>query len=164
MERACTVSTKAEKALRVFEQRFGTEELSEWFEIDQRRVDAFAEATLDRQFIHVDPEQAAQTPFGGTIAHGFLTLSIISHFAAGLNARDPAPFENVSMGINYGLNKVRFPSPVKVGSKIRLRRELLAAELKGTAQVHVVHRCTIEVQGQDKPGCVAETLSRFVYE
>jgi acyl dehydratase len=137
--------------------------ISSWLLVDQARIDAFADATEDRQFIHTDPAAAAQTPFGGTIAHGFLTLSMIPYLGAGIRAADPAAYEGMVMGINYGLDKARFPTPVKVDRRIRARRELISAELKPPNAVQLKHKVTIEIEGEDKPGCVAETLSRLIY-
>ena len=128
--------------------------VSEWYEITQERIDAFANATDDHQFIHVDPEKAAQTPFGGTIAHGLLTLSLGPQFSYSLYT-----IENVSFALNYGYGKVRFPAPVPVGSKLRMRATLTAAdEVAGGMQVTVTQ--TFEVEGGEKPVCVAEQLVR----
>ena len=128
--------------------------LSDWISVEQRRIDLFAEATGDHQWIHVDPVRAAQGPFGATIAHGFLTLSLIPElFAASFEIDD------VRMGINYGLNRVRFLNPVRVGSRLRGRFKLLGYEpLEGGAQLNV--EATIELEGSAKPACVAETISR----
>ncbi len=128
--------------------------LSDWISVDQRRIDLFAEATGDHQWIHVDPVRAAQGPFGATIAHGFLTLSLIPELFAASFAID-----DVRMGINYGLNRVRFLNPVRVGSRLRGRFKLLGYEpLEGGAQLNV--EATIELEGSAKPACVAETISR----
>jgi len=127
-----------------------------WLEITQDRVDAFADATDDHQWIHVDRERAAAGPFGGTIAHGFLTLSlVIPLFGELLTVRD------VSMGINYGLNRVRFPAPVPVGSKIRLAATLGAIEDAGVNAVQAVIDCTVEVEGGGKPACAAQAVLRY---
>lgn len=132
--------------------------VSDWWEITQDRVDAFAECTDDHQFIHVNPELAAQTPFGGTIAHGFLTLSLSVAMSAGIML----DVGNPMMAINYGLDKVRFPAPVPVGSRIRLRLRLdEAIEVPGG--IHIKQTVTTEIEGQDKPAMVAERLSRFYY-
>ena len=123
-----------------------------WQEVTQQQVDQFAQATGDDQWIHVDPERAAAGPFGGTIAHGYLTLSLISALA-----RDVYRVENLRMGINYGLNKVRFPTPVRVGARVRAELELLAVtEVAQGSQV--VMRCTVAIEGEPKPGCVAEIV------
>ncbi len=128
---------------------------TDWLQIEQERIDLFAEATGDHQWIHVDPERAATGPFGKTIAHGYLTLSLANLFLPQL-----LQVNNVSMGVNYGCDKVRFPAPVPVGSRVRGCGEILAAEeVKGGVQVVV--RVTIEVEGSDRPACVIDTISRF---
>ena len=127
---------------------------SDWIDIDQARVDAFAEATEDRQWIHVDPARAAAGPFGAPIAHGFLTLSLMPALLASTFAID-----DVRMGINYGVNRVRFPAPVPVGSRLRAHLKLLAFEaLPGGAQVTL--EATVEREGSAKPVCVAELVTR----
>ena len=137
----------------------------EWFEVTQDQIDAFADVTHDHQFIHVDPEAAKATPFGTTIAHGFLTLSMLTHLAAGASAApaDPRKYEGVLMGINYGFNKVRFVSPVKVGSRIRASSVLSAVDQKDPNTLQVTRTMTIEIDGEDKPACVAEWVTRLVY-
>ena len=132
-------------------QALGT---SDWITVDQPRVDAFADATLDPQWIHVDPERAAQGPFGTTIAHGFLTLSLLpAFFASAFDIGD------VRMGVNYGLNRVRFTAPVPVGSRLRASFRLLAYEpLDGGAQL--VTEVTVEREGAERPACVAEAVTR----
>jgi len=128
---------------------------SDWLEITQERIDRFAEATGDDQWIHVDPEQAAQGPFGTTIAHGFLTLSLLVKFQ---NEVRPERGE-FRMGINYGVNKVRFPAPVPVGSRIRAHFEILeVTEVEGGIQV--VTKGTVAREGEEKPVCVADMVSR----
>jgi acyl dehydratase len=127
---------------------------SEWIEVHQRRIDLFAEATGDHQWIHVDPARAAAGPFGTTIAHGFLTLSLLPEMFAGAFA-----IADTRMGVNYGLNRVRFTAPVPVGSRLRGRFRLLAYEpIAGGAQLTV--EVTIEREGADKPVCIAESLTR----
>jgi acyl dehydratase len=127
---------------------------SEWIEVDQRRIDLFAEATGDHQWIHVDPARAAAGPFGTTIAHGFLTLSLLPEMFAGAFA-----VADTRMGVNYGLNRVRFTAPVPVGSRLRGRFKLLAYEpIAGGAQLTV--EVTIEREGADRPVCIAESLTR----
>lgn len=128
--------------------------LSPWVEIDQARIQQFADATDDQQWIHTDPARAAAGPFGSTIAHGFLTLSMLSSFFdQGFEIADS------QMGLNYGLNKVRFPAPVPVGSRLRARFKLLGYEaIAGGAQLAV--EVTVEREGGDKPVCVAESLTR----
>jgi acyl dehydratase len=127
----------------------------DWVEVSQERIDRFADATGDHQWIHVDPERAAVGPFGGTIAHGFLTLSLIPALTAGLTAVDGA-----TMGVNYGLNRVRFPAPVPTGSRVRGRVELLSVD-DVPGGVQLISRVTVERAGGDKPACVAETVSRL---
>ena len=130
---------------------------SDWLEITQDRVNEFADATGDHQWIHVNPERARQGPFGTTIAHGYLTLSITNRWLGGL-LRVP----NATMGVNYGANKVWFPAPVPVGTRIRMGVEILAVdEVPGGAQVTT--RNTVEVEGGDKPACVVEAISRFLF-
>ncbi len=129
---------------------------TEWFTIDQERIDAFADATLDHQWIHVDPVAAAEGPFGATIAHGYLTMSLVNHFLPQL-----IEVQNISMGINYGVNKVRFPSPVPVGSRIRAAGAVSeVTEIPGGAQAVVT--VTIEIEGGAKPAAIVETVSRFI--
>jgi len=128
--------------------------VSDWLAVDQGRIELFAEATGDHQWIHVDAERAAQGPYGGTVAHGFLTLSLLPELSKTAFAVD-----DVRMGINYGLNKVRFPAPVKSGARLRGRFKLIAFDpLPGGAQLTV--EVTMEVEGGTKPVCVAESLSR----
>ncbi|MDX3096916.1 MaoC family dehydratase [Streptomyces sp. ME01-24h] len=128
-----------------------------WLEVDQKRIDLFAEATGDHQWIHVDPRKAAQGPFGTTIAHGYLTLSLIPSFTPEL-----LRVEGVRMGVNYGVNKVRFPSPVPVGSRLRASGRITeVSEVPGGAQLVV--GITVEREGGDKPVCVAETVVRFYF-
>jgi acyl dehydratase len=128
--------------------------VSDWHEVSQADIDAFAEATDDHQFIHVDPERARQTPFGSTIAHGLYTLSLGPKFSYEMFSVD-----NVAFGINYGYEKVRFPAPVPVDSKVRMRAELLSVdEIPGGVQFKV--KQTYEVEGGEKPVCVAEALAR----
>jgi acyl dehydratase len=133
---------------------------SSWFDITQDRVNLFADATNDHQFIHVDEAQAAQTPFGGTIAHGFLTLSLIPF----LTAEIAPAFEGLVMGINYGTDKVRFLQPVRVGSRVRACQKYLEVTEKNPGQWLIKSRVTVEIEGQAKPALVAETLAIFVIE
>ncbi|MFH8408335.1 MaoC family dehydratase [Streptomyces sp. NPDC018019] len=128
---------------------------SDWLEIDQKRIDLFAEATGDHQWIHVDPERAAGGPFGTTIAHGYLTLALLPALVPQLLRVD-----NVQMGLNYGVNKVRFPAPVPVGSRLRATARIAeVTEVSGGVQLATT--VTVEREGGEKPVCVAETLSRF---
>ncbi|MBU6188611.1 MAG: MaoC family dehydratase [Betaproteobacteria bacterium] len=129
--------------------------VSNWFVVDQPRIDQFADATGDHQWIHIDPERAASGPFGATIAHGFLTLSMLPLFI-----QDALRFEDVRMSVNYGLNRVRFTSPVPVGSELRARFRLVGIEEVANQGLQVTMEATIERKGSDKPVCVAETISR----
>ena len=129
---------------------------SDWLEIDQQRINLFADATGDHQWIHVDPERAKDGPFGATIAHGYLTLALVNLFLPQI-----LEVRGVSMGVNYGTDKVRFPAVVPVGSRVRGNGEIVSVEdIKGTVQVVV--RVTVEVAGAERPACVADTISRFV--
>lgn len=130
---------------------------SDWVEIDQQRIDLFADATGDHQWIHVDPEKAKAGPFGSTIAHGYLTLSLIPMLVWQIYT-----VEGTKMGVNYGCNKVRFPSPVPVGSRVRAGVELVSVE-PGSGGQQVVAKVTIEREGADRPACVAETVSVVVF-
>lgn len=132
--------------------------VSRWIEIDQARIDAFAKITEDEQFIHVDPEAAKATPFGGTIAHGFLTLSL----ASAMSYDAVKPLEGVVMGVNYGFDKLRFLAPVPAGSKVRGRFRLLSAEDKGGGRWLLKHELTVEIDGADKPALIAEWLGMQV--
>jgi acyl dehydratase len=129
--------------------------VSDWLEVTQERIDRFAEATGDRQWIHVDRERAARTPQGGTIAHGFLTLSLIPHLASSALRLPPA-----RMAINYGLDRVRFTSPVPAGSRVRARFELLGVREAAGPAIDIRWKVTIEVEGTGKPACIAETIAR----
>jgi acyl dehydratase len=128
---------------------------SEWHAVDQTQVNQFADATGDHQWIHVDPERAKDGPFGTTIAHGFLVLSLVPMLASQVYSLD-----GVRMGINYGLNKVRFTAPVPTGSKVRASVRLLSVDDIADG-VHVVNQVTVELEGSEKPCCVAETVSRY---
>jgi acyl dehydratase len=159
------MASKAEQAQAVFQKHVGElEGVGEWFAIDQTRINQFADATLDHQFIHVDPERSAKlSPYKVTVAHGFLTLSMIVHLGKSVPPVAPEAYQGVVMGVNYGLDKVRFPSPVKVGSKVRARRELVSAELAAPNTIQLKQRVTFEIEGEPKPACVAETLTRLIY-
>jgi acyl dehydratase len=133
--------------------------VSRWVDIDQSRIDAFADITMDHQWIHVDVDKAkAESPYGATIAHGFLTLSLIPGVS-----KDNYRVENAKMGINYGLNKVRFLAPVTVGSRVRVRSELADAVKVADDTVNLTVRHTVEIDGGDKPAAVAELIARFVF-
>ena len=133
--------------------------VGDWMEIDQARVNLFADATADHQWIHIDPERAKQGPFGAPVAHGFLTLSLLPHLMA-----EAIEMRNTVLGVNYGLNKVRFPSPVPVGSRLRARFKLLSLEhlppQMGHPGAQLTWEVTMEREGGDKPVCVAESVSR----
>jgi acyl dehydratase len=131
---------------------------SPWVRIDQHMIDTFADATKDHQFIHVDPEKAGQTPFGTTIAHGYLTMSLISHFL-GQCAVGP---QQAVMALNYGSDKVRYLQPVKVDSDIRARASLMSVSEKAPGQILTKTGITIEIKNEDKPALVAEVLSLFI--
>ncbi|HKR25724.1 MAG TPA: MaoC family dehydratase [Allosphingosinicella sp.] len=128
--------------------------VSDWILVDQARIDTFAEVTDDHQFIHVDPEAAAMTLFGGTIAHGFLSLSLLSRMAADAMLRP----DNIKMGVNYGFEKVRFLSAVRSGKRVRGRFVLQRFEEKREGQYQFVHEVTVEIEGEDKPALIAEWI------
>ena len=134
---------------------------SDWFEITQERVNDYADVSMDHQWIHVDVERAKDGPFGAPIAHGNLTIAVMGH----LPRADAVPaesFEGHKLSINYGFDKIRFPSPVKVGAKIRATSTLKRAELKG-GMIETMNEIKVEVQGQEKPALVAESLGRLVF-
>lgn len=131
---------------------------TDWFPIEQSRVNGFADDTEDHQWIHVDPERAAAGPYGATIAHGFLTLSLLPYFMSRLRR-----VEGTRMAVNYGLDRVRFPAPVRVGSRIRARATLVDVRRIGDDAVQTVTRVTIEVEGEDKPACVADQVGRYYF-
>ena len=132
---------------------------TDWVSITQERINTFADATGDHQWIHVDPERAKDGPFGVCVAHGYLTLSLANLFLPQL-----LTYQRLKMGVNYGCDKVRFPAPVKVGARIRGRGQVVAAEpVKGDG-VQVTVRISVEIDGSDKPGCVVDTISRLYFE
>lgn len=133
--------------------------VSRWFDVDQSRIDSFADSTEDHQFIHVDPESAAKTPFGGTIAHGFLTLSLLS---AMVYEAGPS-LKGITMGVNYGFNKIRFLSPVRSGKRVRGRFQLLKLE-EAPGQVTYTQAVTVEIEGEEKPALIAEWIGRAYLE
>ncbi|QJD58947.1 MaoC family dehydratase [Pseudomonas sp. gcc21] len=130
---------------------------SDWLQIDQERVNQFAECTGDHQFIHIDEEKAKQTPFGGTIAHGFLSLSLLPVLSSQISLRP----EGLKMAVNYGLDSLRFIQPVRVGSRVRLHSEVLDVTEKKPGQWLVKARSTLEIEGVDKPAFIAEGLSLY---
>lgn len=135
-------------------------EPSDWVDITQERIDQFADATNDHQFIHVDPEKAAQTPFGGTIAHGFLTLSLLSHF---METSLPK-IRDVTMGLNYGSDKVRYLAPVKVGQRVRAQFKITEVAEKRPGQWMVKTAATVEIEDESTPALIAEILSMFIVD
>ncbi len=135
--------------------------VGKWYTVTQEAVNAFADITGDHQYIHVDPERAAKTMFGGTVAHGYFTLSLLP-----LLNRDREGIKldlGQKMGVNYGLNRVRFPGPVRVGKRIRSRSKLLNVEEVNPNCVQLTYETTVEVEGEPRPGCVAETVSRLYF-
>lgn len=149
------VFSSPEEAVAAIGQNLGT---SGWLTIDQKRIDTFAEATGDDQWIHVDPVRAKDGPFGTTVAHGCLTFSLINGFLPELFMA-----EGMKMGINYGCDRLRFPAPVPVGSKVRAVGELVNAELLAGNAVQTTVRVTIEIEGSAKPGCVADMVGRYYF-
>ena len=135
--------------------RIGTEiGVSDWILVDQKAIDSFADVTGDHQFIHVDPAAAAQTPFGGTVAHGFLTLSLLSQMAAGVMLIPPT----IKMAVNYGFEKVRFIAPVRSGKRVRGRFTLVSVEEKRPGQWQFLHHVTVDIEGEEKPALTADWI------
>ena len=139
--------------------RIGTESVSDWVEVSQAMINRFADATGDHQFIHTDPDRAALTPFGGTVAHGFLTLSLMPLLQARIE--DAPRLDGARIGVNYGGNKVRFVAPVRSGSRVRGRFRLLAFDEKTPGQFQQTTEFTVEIEGQEKPALVAEWISQL---
>ena len=157
------MATAAETAYEKFKSRVGEPDgTGDWFEMTQERINDFADVTIDHQFIHVDPEAAKASPFGGTIAHGFLTLSMLTHLAGSIK-NDPETVKGVVMGVNYGFDKVRFVSPVPSGSKIRATSTLKDVQLKDANTIQVTRTYNIEVEGNDRPAVVADWITRLTY-
>lgn len=158
------MATNGEKAYELYRAAVGQPEgSSDWFQVTQERIDAFAEVTEDRQFIHVDPKMSAElSPWGGTIAHGFLTLSLLTHLSASIPT-DPARLTGVLMGVNYGFEKVRFVAPVPVGARIRASAVLAGVELKDPGTLQTTRTMTVEIEGGTKPALVADWVTRLVY-
>ena len=158
------MATNGEKAYEKFSQAIGEQEgAGEWLLIDQDRINAFADVTEDHQFIHVDPEACKQmSPWGVPIAHGFLTLSLLTHLSASIPT-PPERLEGIVMGVNYGFDKVRFVNPVKVGQKIRGTSVLSAVDQKDPSTLQVNKTITVEIEGETKPALVAEWVTRLVY-
>ena len=160
------MATNAENAYESIKGNVGLSNgVGDWFEVTQDIINQFADVTHDHQFIHVDPERAKDGPFGTTIAHGFLTLSLLVHLQGSLKGGDerPAPnFQGLMAGVNYGFDKIRFVNPVKTGSRIRARAVTKDAQLKGSA-IDVTRSFTVEIEGEDKPALVADWITRTVY-
>ena len=158
------MATNGEKAYALHQAAIGQSEGSgEWLEIDQARIDAFADVTGDQQFIHVDPELCKTlSPWGVPIAHGFLTLSLLTKLAESV-PQPPERLEGIVMGVNYGFDKVRFVTPVKVGSKVRASAVLTAVDAKDANTLQVTKTYTVEIEGEGKPALVAEWITRLVY-
>lgn len=156
--------TNGENAYAVLHASLGNAEgVGDWFPVDQARINAFAEVTEDRQFIHVDPEACAQmSPWGVPIAHGFLTLSLLTHLLGSV-PQDPKSLEGILMGVNYGFEKIRFVNPVKVGSNVRATSVVSAVEQKDPNTLHVTRTVTVEIDGETKPALVAEWITRLVF-
>jgi acyl dehydratase len=156
--------TNADNAYAVLSESIGKPgEPGAWFLVDQDRINAFAEVTEDRQFIHVDPEACAQmSPWGVPIAHGFLTLSLLTELMSSV-PQDPKTLEGIVMGVNYGFDKVRFVSPVKVDSKIRAVGTLASVDQKDPNTLQVTRTVTVEIEGESKPALVADWVTRLVY-
>jgi len=149
-----TTFDNAQSILAAVGQQLGS---SDWVTIEQDRINTFADATDDHQWIHVDPDKAKGGPFGATIAHGYLTLSLVNRFL-------PEIVEvKMKMGVNYGCDRIRFPNAVKVGARLRGHGELVAAEaIKGDG-VQATIRVTVEIEGEERPGCVVDTISRYYF-
>jgi acyl dehydratase len=156
--------TKAESAYELFKAAIGQPEgTGEWLAIDQGRINAFADVTEDHQFIHVDPKAAAElSPWGVPIAHGFLTLSMLTHLCSTI-PQPPERLDGIVMGVNYGFEKVRFINPVKVGARIRASSVLSGIDLKDPNTLQSVRTVTVEIEGEDKPALVADWVTRLVY-
>jgi len=146
------------------QKKVGTETgVGDWFAIDQARINTFADATDDHQWIHVDPERAKkESPFGDTVAHGFLTLSLIPGLTREISDGG-TPYPGVKLAVNYGMNKVRFPAPVKVNARVRARTKLLDVSEVGGGGLQLTREITVEIENGDKPACVAETLTRLYF-
>ncbi len=158
------MATNGERAYELFRQAIGQPEgTGDWLDMTQDRINAFAEVTDDRQFIHVDAEACKElSPWGVPIAHGFLTLSLLTKLSASIPA-DASRLEGIVMGVNYGFDKVRFINPVKVGSRIRASSVLTAVDAKDASTLQVTKTLTVEIEGETKPALVAEWVTRLVY-
>ena len=158
------MASNAETGYETLKATEGTEEgTGDWFEVTQQLINDFADLTIDHQWIHVDPERAAkESPFGTTIAHGFLTLSMLTHLAGSVPS-SVGRLDGVVMGMNYGFDKVRFVNPVKVGSKIRASSVLASVDQKDPNTLQVTRTVTVEIEGESKPALVADWIMRTVY-
>jgi acyl dehydratase len=158
------MATNGERAHAAFTEAIGAPPTTgDWLTVTQERINGFADVTDDHQFIHVDPELCAQySPWGVPIAHGFLTLSLLTALVASV-PQDPRQVEGRAVGVNYGFDRVRFLSPVKVGSRVRASSAVEAADLKDPATVQVTLLVTVEIEGEDKPALACEWLTRYVY-
>ena len=154
--------TNLQNALKLLEARVGqADPASDWFEITQDRVNDYAEVSMDHQWIHVDVERAKAGPFGAPIAHGNLTIAVMNHLPSSHAGTGPA-LEGHKLSINYGFDRIRFPSPVRVGDKIRSTSTLRRAEIKG-GMIETMTEIKVEIEGQEKPALVAESLGRLVF-
>jgi acyl dehydratase len=157
------MSDPLQEAYEIMSSRIGEQtSQSEWFEITQDRINGFADVTMDHQWIHVDVERAKEGPFGGPIAHGHLTLSMMGHLPRAAEAAQGPAIKGQKLAINYGFDKVRFPAPVPVGSRIRTTSTLKRVEIKG-GMIESMNEIVVEVENQPKPCCVAESLGRLVF-
>jgi acyl dehydratase len=158
------MTTKAEAAYELFKSAIGADEgTGEWLQVDQDRINRFADVTEDHQFIHVDPEACKElSPWGVPIAHGFLTLSLLVKLSTTI-PMPPERLDGIVMGVNYGFDKVRFINPVKVGSRIRAKSVLSSVDLKDPNTIQYTRTMTVEIEGEEKPALVAEWISRLVY-
>jgi acyl dehydratase len=159
------MASKAEKAAEIFNGYIGkAEPPGEWYVVDQEKINRFADATGDHQFIHIDPKRAAElSPYKVTIAHGLFTLSLLPFLQSSIKAPYGEAYAGMVMAVNYGFEKVRFMAPVKVNSRVRLQRQIAKVELKDANTVHVIHNCSIEIEGEKKPACAAEWIGRLIY-
>ena len=163
METEMAMSDNLQRAVEIMQSRVGEmTSQSEWFEITQERVNDYADVSMDHQWIHIDVDRATnESPFGAPIAHGNLTLAVMGHLPVAARNEGP-PIEGQKLGINYGFDRIRFPAPVPVGSKIRSTNTLRRVEIKGD-MIETMTEIVVEAQGSDKPVCVAESLGRMVF-
>ena len=156
---------KLEQAMERFQACVGeVEGPGEWHAVGQNQINLFADATGDHRFIHVDPEKCAQlSPYKVPIAHGFLTLSLLPFLQQSVPNAAPEAYQGMVMGVNYGLDRVRFPSPVKVDSRVRASRELVSADEVAPNTIQLKQKVSVEIEGEPKPACVAEFLTRLIY-